>query len=241
MRYCGVEIEIIRKYARMIKMDCLTAYNGFKKCIIADYPYLIQWDDVVMFDIFEECYNQMMEDHSHIKDPYYSNIEGGIIRLEFLDHYVILCHRISHMLYLNGMIDLADAVYYSLRVRGSIDLYYPAKIGRCFMPGHALCAVIDSHSTYGEFFRIGNDCHVGPYSILGKGRQEIEHPTIGNFVSMLPHSKVYGNSVIGDNVIISVETVIINENIPDDCIVSGSSPNLVFQKLRFSNRDRSIN
>ena len=136
-----------------------------------------------------------------------------------------------------GMNDLADAIYYSSRIRGSIDLYYRAKIGRCFMPVHALGTVMDSHATYGEFFKIYDGCHIGPYSIVGKGPSEWKHPVFGDFVTMLGHSKVFGASTIGNNVVISAQTFIVNEEIPDNCIVSGSSPNLFFQKLKNSNRE----
>jgi len=40
---------------------------------------------------------------------------------------------------------------------------------------------------------------------------------------------VLGDSHIGNNVVISAETYIINENIPDNSIVFGKSPNLIIK------------
>lgn len=219
------------------KMDCRTIYNGIKKCVNNDFPFRLIWDDKEVYPFFEECYSGVLEEHSHINNSYYSNEQGGIIRLEYIDHYVILCYRFSNRLGRVGRSDLADAVYYSMRVRGAIDLYYRTEIGRCFMPVHALGTVMDSHAVYGEYFKVYNGCHIGPYSFLGKDAAEWEHPVFGDFVTMLGHSKVFGASKIGTNVIISAQTLVINEEIPDNCIVSGSSPNLFFQKIKVSNRE----
>lgn len=217
-------------------MNCELVYNGIKKCVLNDYPYDIDWDDAVLTPIFQKCYADVIEQHSHINDSYYSNNTRGIIRLEFIDHYVIICFRFAQKLFESGKILQADAVYYSCRVRGSIDLFYTAKIGECFMPVHALGTIVDSHSIYGIYFKIYDGCHIGPYSIVGKEPKEWIHPVFGDFVTILGHSKVFGNTTVGNNVIISAGSLIINEEIPDNCIVSGASPNLVFQKLKVSNQ-----
>lgn len=217
-------------------MDCKLIYDGLKKCVVSDYPFRLEWHDAFIFPIFQRCLEELVEEHSHINNSYYSDDNGGLLKIDYLDHYIILCFRFAHLLYKNRVNDLADAVYYSSRVRGSIDLFYTSKIGRCFMPVHAIGTIMDSHARYGEFFKIYDGCHIGPYSIVGKEPKDWEHPIFGNYVTMLAHSKVYGKSIIGDNVIISAGTVIVNEEIPNNCIVSGSSPNLFFQKLRVSNK-----
>lgn len=217
-------------------MNCKDTYYGLKKCVINDYPFELEWDDSDLYQVFEKCYNRVLEDHSMINDSYYSNENGGIIRIDYLDHYVILCYRFANALSKLGKKNIADAVYYSSRVRGSIDLFYSAEMGRCFVPAHALGTIIDSHAKYGNFFQVYNGCHIGPYSYLGKDPKEWVHPIFGDFVTMLGHSKVFGASKIGSNVIISTQTVIINDEVPDNCIVSGSSPNLIFQRLKIKNR-----
>ncbi len=216
-------------------MSCELTYAGLKKCVINDYPFTVEWNDDQVYGIFRKCYNVLIEEHSHINNSYYSDNNGGKLKLEYLDHYIILCFRFSNELKKNNMINMAEAVYYSLRVRGAVDIFYTSEIGRCFMPVHAMGTVMDSHAKYGEFFKIYDGCHIGPYSIVGKEPKDWEHPRFGDYVTMLAHSKVYGNSKIGNNVIIATETLIINEDIPDNCIVSGNSPHLFFQKLRVSN------
>ena len=207
-------------------------FYAIKKCVLNDYPYPIEWEDWEVQDIFNVTYDDVIEQHSHINNSYYSNEKTGLINLNFLDHYVILLYRFANALWKNNLTTYAEAVYYSLRVRGSIDLFYTTDIDKYFMPTHSLGAVIDSHSKYGKYFRIYNGCHIGPYNIIGLQPNEWKHPVIGDYVTMLGGSKVFGNTIIGNNVTLSVNTVVINEEIPDNCIVSGVSPNLIFQRQK---------
>lgn len=56
---------------------------------------------------------------------------------------------------------------------------------------------------------------------------------MGNHVKMLSNSKVIGNSRIGNNVIISAGTYIKDQDVPNDVIVFGNSPDLVFKHNHF--------
>lgn len=93
---------------------------------------------------------------------------------------------------------------------------------RIFLPSHPLGAVIDSKSTYGIGLRLYNGVLIGPYGIDGKPPSEWVHPVIRDGVILYAHSKVYGKTVIGNNVTVSPGTVIVNEDIPDTA--SSSEP-----------------
>jgi serine O-acetyltransferase len=210
-------------------------YLAFKKLVIQDFPYEVDWNDTILKPIFLDVHEKLKEQHSHINESYYSRDGVGLIRLEYIDHYIILAYRYSNALWKAGLTNYADIVYYSNRVRGNLDLFYKAEFGDYLMCVHALGAVLDCHATYGNLFSFYNGIHVGPYSIVGKEPSEWIHPVFGDYVTLLSGAKVYGKTVIGNNVIVSPNTVIINEEIPDNCIVSGISPNLYFMKLRVPN------
>lgn len=212
-------------------------YKGIKKCVINDYPYPLQWDDNSLFPLFSEVYSSVINQHSCIKNSYYSNNEGGFVRLNYMDHYIIMCHRFANHIYNKGFGNIADAVFYSLRTRGGLDLFYTTDIGPFFMPIHPIGTILDPHAKYGKLVKIYNSVHVGPYNIRNKKPEEFDRPIIGDFVTLLGHSHVYGKSVIGNNVILSVGTVIINETVPDNCIVMGQSPNLYFIPKKDFNSD----
>ena len=46
---------------------------------------------------------------------------------------------------------------------------------------------------------------------------------------MLSNSKIIGNSIVGDNVLIAANTYIKDTNIPSNSIVFGTSPNLILK------------
>ncbi len=217
----------------MVKKD----YEALKKCILQDYPFEYEWNDDEYYEIFDKCYNAILHDHAQINNPYYSNESGGFIRLQYLDHYVILCHRYANILWKSGKNEAAEVVYYSLRVRGGLDLFYRTEFGPCFMPVHALGAVIDSHSKYGKCFKFYDGVHIGPYSIAGVHPSKWKHPEFGDFVTVLAHCKIYGKTRIGNNVIVASGTTLINAKVPDNCIVTGTSPDLYFIPLKVSNEE----
>lgn len=213
-------------------------YKAFKKLILNDYPYELEINDNELFTVFKEIYNDVCRQHSKIENKYFSNQSEGIIDFKYLDHYLIFCFRMANYIYKNGInLELADAIYYSSRIRTGTDLYYTASIDEYFFPVHSIGAIIDSHTEYGKLFRVYHGVHVGPYNIQGVDPKDQKHPKIGNGVILLGKSSVYGDTQIGDNVIVSVGSVIINEKIPSNCIVIGQSPNLYVLPNKFSNFD----
>lgn len=213
-------------------------YIAFKKMILNDYPYEIAIDDNEIFPVFKKIHLAICEQHSRINNKFFSNEGKGIVDFKFLDHYLIFCYRIANYIYKNYKNNqLAEAIYYSSRVRTSTDLYYTAEIGNYFIPVHSLGAIIDSHAVYGNLFKIYNGVHIGPYNIQGINPKEWKHPRIGNGVTLLANSGVFGTTEILDNVIVSMGTIIINEKIPSNCIVMGKSPNLYVLPITISNFD----
>ena len=125
-----------------------------------------------------------------------------------------------------------------MRCRCSIDLFYKAEIGPYFLPNHALGTDIDSHAKYGKLFFVMNDVHTGPYNITGAAPSEQSHPIIGDYVTLCSKCSIFGKTIIGNNVVVSNNTLIMNEEIPDNCIVYGQSPNLYFVPLKTKNSNK---
>lgn len=64
---------------------------------------------------------------------------------------------------------------------------------------------------------------------------KLYYPIIGNNVILFSNASILGKSKIGSNVIISARTQIVNEDVPDNCIVFGKSPNLTIKsEIRIS-------
>lgn len=213
-------------------------YSAFKKMVLNDYPYEMVIDDNELFPVFTHVYNNVCEQHSRINNKFFAKEGKGIIDFKFLDHYLIFCFRIANYIYKeHDNIELAEAIYYSSRIRTSTDLYYTAEIGDYFIPGHSIGTVMDSRAKYGELFKIYNGVHIGPYNIQGVEPKDWKHPKFGNGVTMLAKASVYGDTEIGDNVIISAGALVVNEKIPSNCIVIGQSPKLYVLPNKVSNFD----
>jgi serine O-acetyltransferase len=220
-------------------------YVALKKCVLNDFCYPLEWDDATIEPIFEEVAIDLIRQHSQIKNTYYRKENGkggfdGLLNLAYLDHYVILGFRLARKLSDSGLKDLAEAVFYSYRMRGDFDMYYKADVGDYFKPSHAIGTCLDNHVKYGKLFQVYNKVHVGPFNIVGKDPKDWTHPIIGDYVTVLAGSNIYGKTIIGDNVIVAVGTTIINAEVPDNCVVSGQSPNLFFMPLKKTNKDQFL-
>lgn len=99
-----------------------------------------------------------------------------------------------------------------------VDLYYQVNLPKIFGAEHPLGTVLGK----AEY---GNKLFV--YQGVTVGGNKMKYPKIGENVTMYSNSKILGNAVIGNNVAVSANTYIKGEKIPNNCLVFGTSPNLV--------------
>jgi serine O-acetyltransferase len=185
-------------------------YNMFVKNLINDCPFEILHllNESSLIPIFKKVLLKIVDNHSKLDIKYFSENGRGIYNHLFLDHYLILCYRFAHALYKIGNNELAAVVYYSSRIRCSVDIFYKNEIGDYFIPVHPLGTVISPKSKYGKLFKLYHNVTIGPYNSSKMS------PKIGNGVTIYGNSSVLGDSTIGDNVTISTGVVIINRDVP---------------------------
>jgi serine O-acetyltransferase len=116
-------------------------------------------------------------------------------------------HRLSHMLWQNGLRWLARFVSHISRWLTGIEIHPGARIGRRFFIDHGMGVVI------GETAEIGDDCTIYHGVTLGgtsweKGKR---HPTLGNDVVIGAGAKVLGPINIGDDVRIGSNAVVLKD------------------------------
>ncbi len=156
-----------------------------------------------------------------ISNKYYVDINGECIFNPFHSgQYSIFLYFLSRDVWINGNSLLADRVYYLNKIMNGLDLFYEVVMPDIFFLEHPVGSVV-GRATYENFFSFQQNCTVG-------GNRDI-YPTIGRHVRMFANSSIIGNSVIGDNVFVSAGCMIKNENIPNNTIVFGSSPNLILK------------
>ncbi len=140
--------------------------------------------------------------------------------------YMNFLYRISHALYLKyGSCQSADQIYYLNKIMHGNDWFYAINLPVHFHCEHPLGSVL-GRADYGDYFFVYQGTTVGGNRTKGV----LSYPSIGSNVIMFANSTILGNSVIGTNVVISAGTQIINEIIPNNCIVFGKSPNLIIKQ-----------
>ena len=124
--------------------------------------------------------------------------------------YAVFLYYLARSLGENGEIVLADKIYYLNKIMNSVECYWNIELPNHFITEHPIGSVLGK-GTYGDFFKI-------------------EWPVLGHHVTMYAHASIIGRCNIGNWVIISSDTKIKNQDVPDCSIVFGQSPNLVVKR-----------
>lgn len=115
---------------------------------------------------------------------------------------------------------MCDKIYALCKVMCGADLFYQVDLPEIFTFDHPFGSVM-GRASYSNYFDFNQGCTVG--------NNHGVYPEFGESVFMLSNSKVIGNTIIGDNVIIGANAFVKDEVIPSGSLVFGSSPNLVIK------------
>ncbi len=135
---------------------------------------------------------------------------------------------------MGGGVKEADMVYYLNKIMHNNDWFYQVDLPRHFFCEHPLGSILGK-AIYGDYFFVYQGTTVGG----SVHNSKVYYPVIGNNVTLCANATVLGNTKIGNNVVVSANTFIINESIPSNCIVFGSSPNLII-KMKSEKEIRKI-
>jgi serine O-acetyltransferase len=158
---------------------------------------------------------------SHIDNKYYNRGGETYFNPFHSGQYTIFLYYLSNSIYRGSGATagtLADRVYYLNKCLNGVDLFYEVELPRVFFLDHPVGSVL-GRAAYGEFFSFTQDCTVGQNKGL--------YPVIGRNVKMMSGSKIVGRCNVGDNVILSANTYLKDDDIPACSLVFGSSPSLI--------------
>lgn len=159
------------------------------------------------------------------KNKYYSKDGEVFFSIYHSGQYCIFLYFISRQVFIDYPEErgLADKLYLLNKALNGLDLYYEVVMPKVFNLDHPVGSVM-GRASYGENFSFSQQCTVG-------NNQGI-FPVIGDNVQMLSGSKILGKCNIGNNVTISANSYIKDEDIPSDSLVFGSSPSLIIKPIR---------
>lgn len=143
--------------------------------------------------------------------------------------YSIFLYYLSHEL---GQADdskerlLADKIYYLNKIMNSVDWFWGIELPEHFIAEHPVGTVL-GRADYGEYLCVYQGCTIGGSIKNG----ELHYPRLSDYVILYSNVSILGDCAIGNHVIFAANTCVINEDIPANSIVFGSSPNLVIKPL----------
>lgn len=178
--------------------------------------------DVVHF-LSNEVVQRCEYNFSKNKNKYYSRNGEVYFNPNHSGQYTVFLYYFSNTIFQarKDVIALADKIYYLNRIMNSCDLFYEVKLPEVFMLDHPLGSVI-GRGQFGNYFAFSQNCTVGNNKNI--------YPIIGERVSMSANTMILGNSKIGNNVILGAGACVKDQDIPDNSLVFGSSPNLIIKK-----------
>ena len=112
---------------------------------------------------------------------------------------------------------LASKIYYLNKIMNSVEMFYEVELPSVFCCDHPLGSVM-GRARYSDFFYFSQGCTVG--------NNHDKYPTFGENVTMFANATIVGNCTIGRNVAITANCYIKDQDIPDNCLVFGASPEL---------------
>lgn len=210
-----------------MKLNCRYSYKELKK-ILVNQVYTF-WN----IDLSEKLTEKILTNTLGRLEVCFANSQNKYINLDgnikfeplHSTSYSIFLYFLSNELYLSDNEEAASCIYYLNKIMHSIDWFYAIDLPEIFMAEHPIGSVL-GRAQYSNYFMIYQGCTVGG----NRRANKIFYPRIGEHVIMYSNSTIIGETTIGNYVIISSGTYIKNENIPDNCIVFGQSPNLVIKE-----------
>lgn len=170
-------------------------------------------------------FKRIKEDIESIKerDPAAKNTLEIILTYSGL--HALVGYRISHWMYKKKLFTPARVVSQFFRFFTGIEIHPGAKIGKGLFIDHGMGVVI------GETTEIGDNCLIYQGVTLGGTGKDVgkRHPTLGNNVMVGAGARVLGPFVVGDNVKIAANAVVL-ETIPPNSTAVGVPARVITRK-----------
>lgn len=180
---------------------------------------LISHENVMQY--MEESLDRTYKCFEKNADKYYHDSEGVVKFSVFHSgQYSIFLYYLSNTIYKKNNNELATKIYYLNKILHSVDWYYEIELPEYWGVEHPLGSIL-GRAKYGNGFVIYQGCTVG-------GNKE-KYPNLGNNVILYSNATILGNSKIGSNVVLSTGCTVKDQDIPNNCIVFGKSPNLIIK------------
>lgn len=145
-------------------------------------------------------------------DVYFNPFHSG--------QYTVFLYFMSNEIWKKGDSILADKVYFLNKVLGAVDLFYEIELPEFFFLDHPVGSTL-GRAKYSDGLNFSQCCTIGNNHGI--------YPVIGKNVRMCAYSSILGNCHIGDNVTLGAYASVKDEDVPNNSLVFGQSPNLIIK------------
>ena len=185
-------------------------------------------DKTILTMAFDNTLKRLEYCFSHTPNKYYSKAGEPYFNPFHSGQYCVFLYYLSNEVWHNCQQEgpdnsLANRLYFLNKALNACDLFYEIELPDIFVLDHPVGTVL-GRAKYSDYFIFGQNCTVGN----NKGI----YPKLGQSVRMCAGSSILGNSVIGNNVTIGSNACIKDQDIPDNCLVFGESPNLIIKNIK---------
>lgn len=159
---------------------------------------------------------------SNINLKYYGKEKEVYLNHLHSEQFCMFLWFLSNEAYLANNINLAEKLFYLNKTLNCLDAFYSIKLPDIFMLSHPVGTVL-GNASYKNYLLVYQNVTIG-------ASKENIYPVLDEGVALYAGSKIIGNCHISNNVTLSADACVINENIPSHTIVFGQSKNLILKQ-----------
>ena len=150
--------------------------------------------------------------------PYYKLDNKSFFNHLHGDHYSSFLYQLSREFYIQNNIELATKVFQLNKKLFGIDVFYTTILPEYYIFVHPIGTVIGSGADYSN--------HTVFYQNVTIGSDfDGNYPKFNEKIILFSKSSVIGKCEVGHNCILGANSFVINKDIIDNSIVTGSYPN----------------
>ncbi len=168
-----------------------------------------------MIERVEFCFSAIQSKYFRLNDQIYFNHLNS-------DHYSMFLYFLANTLHKNGEdIKICEKIFYLNKVLHGIDVFYDIELPDIFLFCHPLGTVL-GRAKYSNYFLVYQGCTIGASRELGFNRDN-EYPILGEHLGMYMGASILGKCRIGKNCKISSNSLIMDNDLPDNSIYVGTT------------------
>lgn len=143
------------------------------------------------------------------------------------DQYAVFLYYLSNMIWkIDKDTTLAGKVYYLNKALNCLDIFYEVELPDIFLLVHPVGTVL-GRGKYKDYFVAYQRVTIG-------ANTKQEYPEMGRGLVMYGGSALIGNCRLGDNCLVSVGTIVMDQDIPANMAIFGKFPDVSYKPTKKS-------